>query len=462
MLYDARMKRTSPTHATVLCGGLFITGLLFGSMTGSAAVARVQDPYAHLDLFARVLSAIEEDYVDVVPVDQLVDAAIRGMVRELDRQSRWLDADQLQDLRDDAEGTTSGIGIEVAAAAEGVEVVGVEAGSPAAREGLVAGDRILAIDGHELSGLPLDQVRGWVTGERGAHAKLTVLREGWEGPRVIDTVHDEITRRVVTVDLLPDGVAYVRLVQFQEGAADDIAAEVAHASRALGGPEGLSGLVLDLRDNPGGLLTEAIAVSDLFLDEGIIASTRARKSDYEAEVHTATPGGFPAALHTVVLVNGMSASASEIVAGALQDTGRATLVGTPTYGKGTVQQVYLHAAPEEAALKLTIGRYYTPSGDPVAPREGRIPDVTVAHPAPASVADRLRARLVTLPIDSDQRDEVLALLSELPAPTAARPQIAWDTPVAERAASDPQLVAALRALSGATPAPQPGRAPPPE
>ena len=203
----------------------------------------------------------------------------------------------------------------------------------------------------------------------------------------------------------------------------------------------MRGLVLDLRDNPGGLLTEAVAVSDLFLDEGLIVSTRGRHEDEAGEAHHATSGGFSQDLEVVVLVNGMSASASEIVAAALQETGRGTLVGTHTYGKGTVQQVYRHAG--QTALKLTVGRYYTPSGEPVAAREGRKPDIVVEAPTEGSAVAALRATLDEVEMDDEQRASIDALIGDLHEPDRESLPIAWSVPAAERVAHDPQMQAAL-------------------
>ena len=408
------MQAPTSTRATLLAASLFVGGLITGALTGRAAVARAQDPYAQLDLFARVLTTIQEDFVEPIPPEDLIDAAIRGMVGRLDRQSRWLDSDQLQELRDDAEGTTTGLGIEVARSADGVEVVRILEGSPALRDGLVPGDRILAVDGRELTGLDLDQIEAELSGDRGQSATLTVLRHGWDAPREIETVRDRVRRRVIRGELVAEGIAYIHLAQFQEGTARDLMDELTLLAEPLGGIDRLSGLIIDVRDNPGGLLSEAVAVVDLFLDDGVIVSTRARNAGDVAESHRASVGGLPESLATVVLINGMSASASEILAGALQDTQRGILVGEPTYGKGTVQKVYLHSSPQESALKLTVGRYFTPSGAPVAPKEGRMPDHLVAHPAPPGPVAALRARLDALDLADPDRTSLLALLDELP------------------------------------------------
>ena len=450
------MQRSSPTHATFFAGALFASGLLCGALAGRAAVARAQDPYAHLDLFARIFTTIQRDYVESIPPDALVSAAIRGMVDELDSQSRWLDPNQLQDLRDDAAGNTVGLGIEVSSALDGVEIVSVIPDSPASRDGLAPGDRVLAIDGQALSGMQLEEIRERMGGERGSTTEITVLRQGWEAPRTISTVRDKVHRASASGHRVGKSV-YVRLGQFQEGSGADLFAEVEHLAAPIGGLDSLDGLVLDLRDNPGGLLSEAVAVSDLFLDEGVIVSTKGRARD-EDEILRATIGGFPTTLRLVVLVNGMSASASEIVAGAVQDTGRGILVGERTYGKGTVQQVYLHdtLGPQpsdlavdvlsEAALKLTVGRYFTPSGAPVAAEEGRTPDRVVPFPRAASVKDQLRTKIGASVPDEAQRAELLSLVESLPTPPEGRAQIPWDEPFESRLKTDPQLVAAFEAL----------------
>ena len=176
-----------------------------GVLAGRAAVARVQDPFVDVDVFSRVLRTVESDYVEPVPTGELVDAALQGMMKRLDGQSRWLDDDQLRELRDDAEGTTTGLGIEVTTEGEAVAVVRVDAGSPAARDGLLAGDRILEVDGEPVNGRALGHVRATLAGDRGQVAELTVQREGWSAPRTIRTVRDAVHRRVVSAHRFDDG-----------------------------------------------------------------------------------------------------------------------------------------------------------------------------------------------------------------------------------------------------------------
>lgn len=440
------MKPDSPARATLVVLGLFLGGLALGSFTGRAAVARANDPYADLDLFARVLTTIERDFLEEVPTQRLVEAAIRGMVAELDRQSRWMSANEYQELQDDTEGAIDGIGIEVRPAGETLEVTRVVPGSPALRDGLAPGDRILEVDGASVAGLTALELRERLEGPRGEATVLTILRPGWPAPQEVRTVRDRIHKPSVRGALLGD-VAYLRLAQFQQGAANELQLELSRIVEERGGPVG--GLILDLRDNPGGLLTEAVAVTDLFLDDGVIVSTRRRGSDTPDEVHTATPGGLPSNLRVVVLVNGGSASASEIVAAALQETGRGTLVGETTYGKGTVQQVYRGLTPESSALKLTVGRYYTPSGAPVATGEGRVPDHEVPSPTLPTTTQDLRATIEGLTLEDAHRTRLLALVSQLPDETPAPAPIRWDAPVAERLGEDAQLRRATEILAAA-------------
>ncbi len=455
------MEADSPSRGAVVVSGLVMSGMLCGALTGQAALARAHDPYAQLDLFARVFTTVQKDYVDEVPPARLVEGAIAGMLETLDPQSRWLSARQLQELQDDAAGTTTGIGVSVRRTENGVEVVEVLPDSPALRDGLAPGDRILAVDGTPLAALSARELPGLFEGLDGQATSLTILRPGALEPVVITTVRASVERPAVEAERLGT-VIYARIDHFQSGVADDLS-DLVEAR----GPGTATGLVLDLRDNPGGLLSEAVAVSDLFLDDGVIVATRARPdSVMDLEEHRASRGGFRADLPVVVLVNGLSASASEIVASALQDTGRATLVGETTYGKGSVQKVYTHLDPStpdaEAALKLTVGWYTTPSGQPVAAHEGRTPDVVVRFPREAGpkkrVLDAIEAlseqiRSGSMEADAQQEldarvDALRRLASDLPDDPNYRADLPWDLPLTERVPRDPQLQKALELLKG--------------
>jgi carboxyl-terminal processing protease len=434
----------APSHGALKVSALVTVGMLSGALAGNAAVARVTDPYQHLDVLARVLTTVQTDYVEPLPPEVLVEAAIEGVMDSLDAQSRWLSAEQLQDLQDDAEGAKTGIGVAIRPAEQGVEVLEVLPDSPARRDGIEPGDRIIAIDGTKLGGLTLDDISEAFRGLRGEQTTLTVLREGVADPLQIATVREPVAQPAVEVAPLGD-VVYARIEQFQDGVADDLL-DLVTATHPTP-----SGLLLDLRDNPGGLLSQAVAVTDLFLDDGLIVATRARPGTaMNLEEHHATPGGFDAELPVVVLVNGMSASASEIVAAALQDTGRATLVGERTYGKGSVQKVYTHLDPSrpgaEAALKLTVGWYTTPSGEPVAPREGRVPDIEVPFPRAKGPKQTLLDELDALP--DDVRERLAPTVAQLPDDRVPRAALLWSLPPEERVASDPQLQRALDHLQG--------------
>lgn len=426
-------SRTTPARAATLIAAVFGAGLSLGAVTGRAAVARAQDPFAGLERFALVLSRVEQSYYEEVDEDRLVQAAIRGMLGELDPHTRYLTPHQHQAVDDGAEGTSEGIGVEVEPVDGGVRIRRVSPNSPASLAGLNPGDLILAVDGQPLGGLAVGAVSDALKGPRGAPARLSVQRPGWTAPRDVTTIRDRVFNEPAEAFALPNGVVVVHLRQFQRGAAEAIQRAVTGANAAP------TALVLDLRDNTGGLLDEAVKVTDLFLDTGTIVSTRGRVAS--ERVYAASPGGYPATLPVVVVVNGMSASGSEIVAAALQDTGRGLLVGTQTYGKGSVQTVYGYA--DESALKLTIALYYTPSGAPVAPRDGRKPDLLVDLPRPPDPRAALEARLAQAKLPPAERDALLALVAELPPSERPRVPVPWDLTGSARLEADPPLRAAV-------------------
>ena len=419
---------TPTARATLLVSTLFATGVIGGAWAGTAAVDRALDPYASLDTLVRVLGLIETSYVDEIPTSELVSAAIDGMLRRLDPHSTWLDPERAAALRADTDGQATGIGVEVRPGPDGAVVTRVLSGSPASREGLQPGDRIIEIDG-----APVDAAHPWnsdaLDGERGEITHLRVLRDG--APLTVDATRDVVhTPSVEAASLEPD-ILYARVRQFQRGCSTEL-------ENALGASRWRA-LVLDLRDNPGGLLDEAVKVADQFLDDGVIVSTWGRLES-ERTSYSATPGSVTGPV--IVLVNGMTASAAEIVASALQDTRRGVLVGTHTYGKGSVQSVFQHR--DGSALKLTIARYYTPSGEPVAANDGRRPDVEVAWPSPLTPRARLTRDIEALDLPEARKTEMLGLLQVIghgdPEPRVIPP---WDLTPAERVRVDPQLSAAL-------------------
>lgn len=430
------MHRYRATTAVVWVSILMGSGLLLGSATGSWAADRATDPYASLDTLAQALTLIETRYVDEIDEDALVEAAVRGMAQQLDPHSRWLDAEETRRLMQGTEGSYEGIGIETKLVRQGVRVERVFAGGPSERSGLLAGDILTAADDISLVGLPDSEVTSLLQGPRGEPVDVTLVRAGVIEPITVRIVRDRIVTDPVEAAALGD-IAYVRLMHFQQGAGE----AVSDALMALRRNGATAGVVLDLRDNPGGILDEAVAVSDLFLDDGPIVSTRGRSES--EEVHPATPGGIPADVPVVVLVNGHSASASEIVAGALQDTGRATLVGQHTYGKGSVQVLF--ETRNGGALKLTTALYYTPSGAPVAAGEGRSVDVQVALNDNPTALDTLRDAILQQ-TPSAERDHLLALLSEVAPEESQRESVPWGVPPTERVAQDRQLARAVQVL----------------
>jgi carboxyl-terminal processing protease len=429
------VARWSPGRATATVAVVSVFGLLTGSWAGSQAADRARDPYESLDRFARALTTIEGRYVEEVDPNALVEAALKGMARSLDPHTRFLTVEEARALRDDTAGSYEGLGVELRAIPEGARVLDVLAGGPAERDGVLPGDVIVAVNGATIAGLDLEAISDRLQGPRGTEVRLTLTRVGRDAPFDVETVRDRVVAPPTERGRIAD-VGYVRLRGFSHGAGEAVAADLA----ALQADGALSGFILDLRDNPGGVLDEAVAVTDLFVANGPIVSTRGRSEG--EEVHAATPGGPGEDLRVAVLVNGMSASASEIVAAALQETGRGTLVGTHTYGKGSVQTLFENR--DGSALKLTISRYYTPLGNEVAPNRGRDPDVLVRLPPDGEAATApLRARLDALDVPDDERQELLALLDRIPVAEIADRDVAWHLPIPERAAGDAQIAAAL-------------------
>jgi carboxyl-terminal processing protease len=353
---------------------LLLTAAAFagGAITADVARARGerQSPYAMMDQLARVLVWIENEYVDPVDRTKLIEGSIKGMVAELDPHSSYMTREDYGVFQGDTEGHFGGIGVEVDFSTDSVVVIAPIEGSPAALAGVRSGDRIVAIDGQAVRDRSPAELVRTMRGDPGSRVLITIRREG-----VDHLLYFTLIRRVVTVtsissQLLNGKIAYLRVKTFQSGTHAELVSHVAALRARAGGS--LSGVVLDLRNNPGGLVNEASAVADEFLDGGVIYTTR-RRGQIVDEVRADAEGVLrrgPA----VVLVNEYSASAAELVAGALHDDRRASLVGAPTFGKGSVQTIV--DLPGGAGLRLTTLRYYTPSGQAIQAR-GVTPDVLV-------------------------------------------------------------------------------------
>ena len=345
------------------------------------AEPNAQSPYRKLEIFARALAHIEHSHVEDVDEDALVYGAIRGMLQVLDPHSAFMDPDEFRILTSDTEGRYGGIGVEIDVRDGWLTVLKVFDGGPAARADLRPGDRFLTIDGQGARDLPIAEAIERMRGEPGTRVQVTLRR-----PEVEAAVEATLTREIIEIDavearLLRDRVLYVRLRAFQETTGKELRQALDHAVEQTAGKGGVAGLMLDLRDNPGGLLSAAVLVADEFLDEGVIVSTRGRSERLLREFR-ASSGGTRPDWPMVVIVNGYSASASEIVAGALRDHRRAVLVGTRTFGKGSVQNVI--ELPDQSAMKLTTALYYTPRGVSIQ-AEGIAPDVRVEREIPSGV-----------------------------------------------------------------------------
>lgn len=329
-------------------------------------------PWEDARLLAEVLERVKQDYVDKVDDHDLMESAIRGMVSALDPHSAFLDSDEYDEIRISTTGNYSGVGIEVTMEDEGVKVVAPIDGTSAAKAGIRPGDMIVAIDGVPIDSSGLNDAINRMRGKAGTSVKVTVKRAGAEAPFDFVLERSNVQVHSVKSELLEPGYGYVRITHFSETTGVDLNKAIATLKSAS--PHGkLNGLVLDLRNNPGGVLEAAVAVSDAFIDDGPIVTANGRAPDSKFEMD-ATPGDQLDGADLVVLVNAGSASASEIVAGALKDHARATLIGRTTFGKGSVQTVM--PLSDGRAIKLTTSRYYTPSGASIQ-QKGITPDIVV-------------------------------------------------------------------------------------
>jgi carboxyl-terminal processing protease len=331
-------------------------------------------PSGDARLLAEVMGLIHDDYVDDTDDHTLMSNAIRGMVGELDPHSAFMNRDEFEDLKIATEGNYSGIGVEVTAEDGVLTVIAPLDDSPAARAGIRPGDAILAIDGRLLRSEPLDEAIKRIRGEPGTVVKLGIGREALQKPLELTIERAIVSVHSVRFDMLEPGYGYLRISQFSETTGADTLAAIRALENQAGGE--LRGLVLDLRNNPGGVLDAAVEVSDAFLEDGTIVTAEGRSAESRFRME-ALEGDLSRGAPIAVLVNGGSASAAEIVAGALRDNGRAKILGQKTFGKGSVQTVL--PLEDGQALKLTTSRYFTPSGVSIHER-GIDPDVPLPEP----------------------------------------------------------------------------------
>jgi carboxyl-terminal processing protease len=365
-----RLSRRSRATLAVLA---FVTVLFFASGLGRSVAAAARESYENLEVFTNILAIVQKNYVDPVTPKQLIEGAVNGMLASLDPHSAYLTPDLYKELQVDTRGSFGGLGIEITLKNGVLTVVSPIEDTPAHRAGIQPGDQIIKIDGEFTKDMTLIEAVKRMRGPKGTKITLTLRREGVPELFDVTLVREIIQIQSVKSKLLEKGYGYIRITQFQERTDDDLDRDLERLTRESDGK--LEGLVLDLRNNPGGLLTQAVRVADTFLDSGLIVYTDGRlesqRQRYFAHKEKSRTD-FP----MVVLVNGGSASAAEIVAGALQDHRRALVLGTQTFGKGSVQTIL--PLGDNSALRLTTARYYTPRGRSIQ-ATGITPDIVMEN-----------------------------------------------------------------------------------
>ena len=350
-------------RAVVLSAGLMLSA---GSASGDESNPL---PVDQLKAFGEIFDLVKEQYIRSVDDRELLQDAIRGMVGGLDPHSAYLTADEHQELQEGTSGEFGGLGIEITAEDGLIRIITPLDDSPAFDAGLLPGDLVTRVDGESVRDLSATEAAKRIRGQPGTPVTVTIVREGEDGPLEFTIIRDIVEVASVKSELIEPGFARIRISRFQTQTGARLLEEIRRVEEANGGP--LSGAVIDLRNNPGGILSGAVSVADAFLDDGLIVYTEGRDPESREEYY-AKPSDFLGGIPIVALVNGGSASAAEIVAGALQDRRRAVIAGTRTFGKGSVQTIV--SLGDGSALKLTTSRYYTPSGHSIQAR-GIIPDI---------------------------------------------------------------------------------------
>ena len=362
---------------------IIIVGGLLGPCPAAAKANKAEaDTYKELETFADILNLLEKNYVDEIDPKALIQGAIKGMLASLDPHSSYLKPESFKDLQIETQGSFTGVGIEITIKDGVIVVVSPIEGTPAAKAGIRAGDRIIRIGDESTQDMTLMDAVKRLRGKKGTSVTVSVVGKGEREVKKITITRAEIPLHSVRAAILAPGYGYARISSFQANTARDLRAAIEKQVRQAP----LDGLILDLRNNPGGLLEQAVRVADLFLDSGLIVYTKGRLKEQNVEyrAHGGPDYHFP----MVVLVNEGSASASEIVAGALRDRNRALILGTQTFGKGSVQTVF--PMGDGAGLRLTTARYYTPNGISIQAK-GITPDVVVPYAPPAADDDQHRA-----------------------------------------------------------------------
>ncbi|MEJ2699739.1 MAG: S41 family peptidase [Desulfuromonadales bacterium] len=365
------MKKGRRSTILILLLALVLLGWISIGRDSHPQEAEATQQYQELQLFTDVLSIVRKSYVEEVPMKKLIYGAINGMLSSLDPHSGFMPPDMYREMKIDTQGEFGGLGIEITIRDGVLTIVSPIEDTPAYRAGLQAGDQILKIEDRYTKDMGIMDAVKLMRGPKGSKVTITVMRDGFEKPRQFTLEREIIKIKSIKAKTLQDGYGYVRITQFQERTADDLHAALSELHKENGGS--LKGLILDLRNNPGGLLDQAVKVSDTFLAKGLIVYTEGREEGSNMKF-TAHSKGTEPPYPMVVLINGGSASASEIVAGALKDHKRALILGTQSFGKGSVQTII--PLSDDSGLRLTTARYFTPNGISIQAK-GITPDIVV-------------------------------------------------------------------------------------
>jgi carboxyl-terminal processing protease len=364
-------KRIRNVRIVLVVFAVFLAGILIGSGHSQKVSAVSNSTYEDLKVFTEVLGLIQKDYVEETNPKDLINGAIKGMLETLDPHSAFMPPNMYKEMQEETKGMFEGLGIEITIKDSVLTVVSPIEGTPAYKAGILAGDQIVKIDGESTKNFTLMDSVKRLRGPRGTKVTISILREGFTKPKDITLVREVIPVRSVRQELLEKEYGYIRISQFQEKTDDEFEKAIKALKEESKGT--LKGLILDLRNNPGGLLDQAVKISDRFIESGLIVSVEGRREDQKMKFY-AHPDGSLEHYPLVVLVNGGSASGAEIVAGAIQDQGRGIIVGTQTFGKGSVQTII--PLKDGSGLRLTTARYYTPNGRSIQAR-GIVPDIVV-------------------------------------------------------------------------------------
>ena len=359
-------------RVVIVCVLVFLIGISVGKGMDKVLAAPSGDVYKDLEQFIDVLNLIKENYVDDVDTNKLITGAIRGMVSSLDPHSAFFTPDEYKEFQVDTTGSFGGLGIELGIIDSYPGIISPIEDTPAWRIGLKAGDKIVMIEGKSTDGMTLTEAVKKLRGAAGTKVTISIMREGFTKPREYTITREIINIKSVKYDVYDNNIAYIRIVQFQDRTATDLRGVLDTVVKKTDGK--ITGIILDLRNDPGGLLSKSVEVADFFIDDGIIVYTKGKVPGSDITFNANKEGTLPTDIPMVVLVNGGSASASEIVAGALKDHKRAILVGEKTYGKGSVQTII--PLTDGSGLKITTAKYFTPNGTSIQDK-GITPDIVV-------------------------------------------------------------------------------------